>query len=370
MQEIDPKKAYWFVMGARSVNRETKICDAMTLKGLECFVPMRYEVKTVRRQRQETLVPAIKGLIFVHARKEEVELFMEKSTDGLFFRKTHQELFTKEKERGELIIVSEAKMKAFIDFVTEHEQTVNFYSPDDIVWQEGEKVRVTIGSELYEGEIIRIKGKRRKLFALHIPNVVYSTIELTPELMQSIERYTTDHEHRRPTLSPRRLTPSKMAKTEDRSAPRSKHLEKDKKLLFDTAWRVLFVLKSNGVMVSRAYHVARNEVERVMRRVAPYKGVTAALEGELTLAMFLGAMATGEDTEAATERMRAAIAKLIDSSMLKFRMRFYLAKLTDDQEEMARIMDTIGSWNLRKPQRKQEAFIKETKDIWEVKSEE
>ena len=80
--------------------------------------------------------------------------------------------------------------------------------------------------------------------------------------------------------------------------------------------------------------------------------------------MFLGAMATGEDTEAATERMRAAIAKLIDSSMLKFRMRFYLAKLTDDQEEMARIMDTIGSWNLRKPQRKQEAFIKETKGIW------
>ena len=124
------------------------------------------------------------------------------------------------------------------------------------------------------------------------------------------------------------------------------------------------MLKSNGVMVSRAYQVARNEVERVMRRVAPYKGVTAALEGELALAMFLGAMATGEDTEAATERMRAAIAKLIDSSMLKFRMRFYLAKLTDDQEEMARIMDTIGSWNLRKPQRKQEAFIKETKGIW------
>jgi hypothetical protein len=100
-----------------------------------------------------------------------------------------------------------------------------------------------------------------------------------------------------------------------------------------------------------------------MKRLARYKGFTAATEGELALTMFMGAMVTGENTEAATERLIKAMERLKDSSMLKFRMRFYLAKLTDDQEEMDRITESIRGWKAQGVQSKQREFLEEVQGL-------
>lgn len=363
MQQLDKEKAYWFVLGTTTVNREIKIYDAMKLQHIECFVPLKYQVKRVRNRQQETLVPAISGLIFAHGTEEELKDYMLSSKDRLFFRHS---AYSNHQDR---LIVSDRDMRQFMDFVKVNQQVVNYFSPEEIAWREGELVRVTIGTKEYEGKIVQIKGKRKKVFALEIKNTTFATIELTPKLMQCIQteeqikrqsnRITdlkTEEQNKRQS---NRLT----KKMDDRDDYRSKDVEADKKLLFEKAFRLLFVLSDQQIGMLREYQVTQKEMERAMKRLGRYKGFTAATEGELALPLYMGAMVTGENTEAATERLKKAIERLKDSSMLKFRMQFYLAKLTDNQEEMNRISETIRGWKAQGLQSKQRAFLEEVQGI-------
>ena len=367
MQQLDKEKEYWFVLGTTTVNREIKIYDAMRLRHIECFVPLKYEVKRVRNRQQETLVPAISGLIFAHGKEDDLKNYILTSKDRLFFRNS---TFSNHQDR---LIVSDQAMRQFMAFVAENQQAVNFFSPEEIAWREGEQVRVTIGTKDYEGKIVRIKGKRKKMFALAIPNTAFATIELTPELMQSIESGKLKVESGK-ILRPDGIKPAeleratarrrqKAVQNTDREMEKSKDLEADKKLLFDKAFRLLFVLSDQQISMLRAYQVTQKEMERAMKRLAHYKGFTAATEGELALPLFMGAMVTGENTEAATERLKKAMERLKDTSMLKFRMRFYLAKLTDDQEEMDKISNTIKTWKKQPLQRKQREFLEEVQGL-------
>ena len=373
MQQLDKEKAYWFVLGTTTVNREIKIYDAMKLQHIECFVPLKYQVKRVRNRQQETLVPAIAGLIFAHGTEEELKDYMLSSKDRLFFRHS---AYSNHQDR---LIVSDHDMRQFMDFVAAHQQVVNYFSPEEIAWREGELVIVTNGTKEYEGKIVRIKGKRKKVFALEIKNTTFATVELTPELMQSIQ--TEEQSKRQRTRacslgsSKNRITDLKTGeqnkrqsnrltkRLDDRDDYRSKDVEADKKLLFEKAFRLLFVLSDQQIGMLREYQVTQKEMERAMKRLARYKGFTAATEGELALPLFMGAMVTGENTEAATERLIKAMERLKDSSMLKFRMRFYLAKLTDDQEELERITQSIQDWKKQGLQSKQRAFLEEVKGL-------
>lgn len=373
MQQLDKEKAYWFVLGTTTVNREIKIYDAMKLQHIECFVPLKYQVKRVRSRQQETLVPAIAGLIFAHGTEEELKDYMLSSKDRLFFRHS---AYSNHQDR---LIVSDHDMRQFMDFVAKNQQVVNYFSPEEIAWQEGEMVRVTIGTKEYEGKIVRIKGKRKKVFALEIKNTTFATVELTPELMQSIQTEEQNKRHinrlteRQNNIltdkrQSNRITDNRQKnritkKMDDRDDYRSKDVEADKRLLFEKAFRLLFVLSDQQISMIREYQVTQKEMERAMKRLARYKGFTAATEGELALPLFMGAMVTGENTEAATERLIKAMERLKDSSMLKFRMRFYLAKLTGDQGEMERITQIIQSWKKQGLQRKQREFLEEVQGI-------
>ena len=407
MKPLDPKKAYWFVLGTTTVNREMKIYDAMQLRHIECYVPLKYEVKRVRDRQQETLVPAISGLIFARGTEDELKDYMRTSKDRLFFRNS---AYSNHQDR---LIVSDREMRTFMAFVEENQQVVNFFSPEEMTWREGEMVRVTIGSKLYEGRIVRIKGKRKKMFALEVKGLAFASIALTPDLVQAVEteeqskrqsnrltekikdritekrqsnRLTEedDRQNNRLKRQSNRITENddrqnnrfkrqtnritdnnyrQRNREDDRDDYRSKDVEGDKRLLFDKAFRLLFVLTDQQVNRIREVQVTRMELERVMKRLKRYKGYTAATEGELALGMFMGAMVTKEQVEEATDRVRKAIEKLKDSSMLKFRMRFYLAKLTDDQEEMDRIRESIRGWKAQGVQTKQREFLEEVQGL-------
>lgn len=359
MQHLDKEKEYWFVLGTTAVNREIKIYDAMRLRHIECYVPLKYVVKRVRNRQQETLMPAISGLIFAHGKEDDLKKYMLTSKDRLFFRNS---TFSNHQDR---LIVSDQAMQQFMAFVAENQQTVNFFSPEEIAWKEGEQVRVTIGSNVYEGRIVRIKGKRKKMFALEVPGTAFAMIELTPDLMQCIQ--TEEQSKRQSNRRTERQNDRIIKKQDDRDDYRSRNLAADKRLLFETAFRLLFVLGNDEVrQVSRMreLQVTQKELERVMKRLERYKGYTAATEGELALVMFMGAMVTKEQVEEATDRLKKAIERLKDTSMLKFRMRFYLAKLTEDQEEMNRISESIRGWKAQGLQTKQREFLKEVQGIF------
>lgn len=364
MQQLDKDKAYWYVLGTTTVNREIKIFDTLRLQHIECFVPLKYQVKRVRGQQQEKLVPAISGLIFAYGTEDELKAYMLTSKDRLFFRNS---AYSKHQER---LIVPEHAMQQFMYFIAENQQVVNYFTPNEIEWREGEQVRITIGSKLYEGRIVRIKGKRKKMFALSIPDTAFATIEITPEIMQSIEKWKVESGRSTPFLGHTKWqnrAQHAQIPLDDRDDHKSKDLEGDKKLLFETAFKLLFILtnqqKVTPVGQMREYQVTLKEVERAMKRLSSYKGYTATMEGELALPMFLGANATGQDIEGATERLQKAIERLKDSSFLKLRMRFYLAKLTNHKAELDSIINLTQGWKSQPLQKKQKEFLNEIKGI-------
>jgi len=266
--------------------------------------------------------------------------------------------------------VPDGEMDRFIRFVKSVSQSVKFYKPEEITWREGDLVRVTIGSRKYEGKIVHIKGSKR--FSLALKDSVIATVNLSPDLIEAIEHYTEEEgwvaeEVKGGETHLVMRTPSgrkkRKTKYNDREQPRSKDVEGDKKLLMAKARRLLFEIDDEHYENQREYQVTQAELMRVMKRLSPYKGVTAALEGELALCMFLGAMALQENTEAATERLRKAIEKVNETSMLRLRMRFYLAKLTNDKNGLMQIARIVNSWDARHLQRKQQEFVKETEQL-------
>lgn len=50
MAEIQEETEKWYVLGCLSVHREEKVRDALRKAGFRSHVPMKYEVKHVRRQ--------------------------------------------------------------------------------------------------------------------------------------------------------------------------------------------------------------------------------------------------------------------------------------------------------------------------------
>ena len=365
----EDKNVHWFVLGTRKRNSEVQICDDIRhQEDLECFLPMVYRIRHVNNRRHEALEPAIRGFIFARGTEAGLADYMTRSAYGLYFRKAW---FSENKEIKDKLIVDDESMDNFMRFIQSNQKSVRFYKPDEITWVEGDVVKVMIGSAIYEGQIVRIKGKTR--FSVNIRESVFATIELTPDLIQSagkddIIQYNPDaktDESIERTADGRK---KRKVRYEDRDRRKSNDVEADKKLLTETAWRVLFDLDGNCMGTLREYHIACREVERAMNRLSTYHGVTAALEGELALAMFLGSMAIGGNREEAEKRLRAAHEKLSDSSMLKLRIRFYLAKLTDDVEDMSGVMDEIKKWDARNLMPKQREFLNETRNIRQGKT--
>lgn len=330
---------------------------------MECFLPMVYRIRHVNNRRRESLEPAVRGLIFVRGIEAILKDYIATSGYGLYFRRAS---FSGSQKYRDKLIVDDASMENFMSFVQSNQKSVMFYKPEEITWVEGDIVKVMIGSAIYEGQIVRIKGKTR--FSVNIRDSVFATIELTPDLIQishndEVIKYNPENKNDdsiERTVDGRK---KRKVKYEDRDRRKSNDVEGDKKLLTATARRVLFDLNEDCIWTLREYHIACREVERTMSRLSTYHGVTAALEGELALAMFLGSMAIGEKCEEYITRLRAAKEKLSDASMLKLRIRFYLAKLTNDEEEMSSVKNEIDKWDRKNLKPKEKEFLAETRSI-------
>ena len=103
--------------------------------------------------------------------------------------------------------------------------------------------------------------------------------------------------------------------TELREKP-SKDVNKDKKLLMETAQRLLFEIPDK-YQQENEYYLLLSELRRCRERLKTFKGFTPASEAELALPMFLAAVKLEDGVAEAEERLRKAVERLKDSSKLK-----------------------------------------------------
>lgn len=335
----------WYVLGSLRRNQELKIRDELRRDHLECFVPLYYVIKKVKGTRQRMLVPAIPGLMFIQGTLDHLKEAISNRKYGLYLRKS---TFS---NKENYLTVSDHEMQNFISFTTQAGEHISYYRPEEIQLRPGDKIRVNGG--LYnglEGVIQRIKGKRNKHLIVSIPGVVYAAVELEPDLVE-------------------------LSENTSQEKP-SKDIDKDKKLLFDLAKRLLFEIPE-AYQHEKEYYLLLSELKRTVQRLTPIKAYLPSQEAELALPLYLasiklhtvaerlrvGDYKSGMPVEAAEQRLRAAIAKLQSTSLLKQRCMMYLALLANDDEAKANVETTFANWKKSKLSDNQRALIDEYESI-------
>ena len=296
---VENNEIRWYAVGCTSSMKELKVRDDIRNYGLEAFVPLKYEIKTIKHQKHRALVPAIPGLMFAKGTLDELkEYIQDHSHYPVYLRKS---TFS---NKEDYLTVRTKEMEEFIAVTEDNEAHITYFRPEEINLQAGDRIRVKGG--LYDGKegiVMRIKGKRNKHLVVQIPGMLVAAIEMAPELVE----------------------PQQDAVTEKPS----RDVEGDKKMLFDYAHRVLFEI--NGRYKEDAeYYLLMSEIKRAKARLATFKGFTPATEAELALPMFMAAAILGEDIEPSKERLNKAITRLKNSSKLKEKCINILNKILTD----------------------------------------
>lgn len=285
----------WYALGCLSPRQEIKIRDEARNAGFDAFVPLSYEVKTIRGQKRRKLITALSGLLFAKGELEALKSYTRESAFPVYIRKS---TFS---NREEYLKIPTKAMEDFIA-VTEHrEQHVSYFRPEEISLQEGDRIRIKGG--LYDGRegiIMRIKGKRNRHLVVQIPGFLVAAVELSPQMIELKE-------------APLREKPSK-------------NVDADKKRLLEISHRLLFEIPDKHKH-EEEYYLLFSELRRTRERLKPIKAFTASTEAELALPMYLSAVVLDEDIDQSKERLEKAIAKLKDTSKLKASCIEYLDKV-------------------------------------------
>ena len=293
----DKKKQYWFVIGSRNHMKELQIRDEARNKGLEAFVPVIYAYKVIRGQKQRKLIPAINGFVFVKATTTEMEELILKSKFTIYPKKSS---FS---GREEFLTIANRDMENFIAVIEKSQENITYFKPDEIPLNPGDRIRIQGG--LYDGRegiIMRIKSKRNKHLVVQIPGLLVAAVELKPELVTINDNG--------------KMTNDKRGKREDIRERPSKDLDKDRKMVFDIAHRLLFEFPDK-YKNEEEYYLLINQLQRGLARIQTFKGYVPSTEAELALAIFLAQKALGEDTTLTQKRLDKAISRLKNTSKLK-----------------------------------------------------
>ena len=171
----------WYAMSV-PYNRVLKVKDMLDAEGIESFVPMRYEVRTVRGKKIRLHVPAVSNLLFVHTTDSRLRLFKQTTT---FL----QYLIRRVDGVSRKIIVPDAQMEQFMRVSRTDDDQLMYLKPEEINLSKGTRVRILGGVfDGVEGLFVRVKGKRNRRVVVMIEEVSAIAIsEISPDLIEVLD---------------------------------------------------------------------------------------------------------------------------------------------------------------------------------------
>lgn len=328
----------WYVIGSLNRQNELKIRDVFRQDGKECFVPLRYELVKVKGKKERQMVPAIPGMVFI----KEFDT-LEKMKEYFLHRK--ERVFLKKStfsNREDYLTVSDHDMENFMAITEKAGERITYYEPGEIQLRPGDRIRVNGG--LYdgrEGVIMRVKGKRRKQLVVSIPGVLIASVEMEPDLVELTS-----------TLS-----------TEASEKPiKSKDVEGDKQLVMRLAKRLLFEIPE-AFQHEKEYYLLLSELKRATIGLQSIKGYVSSQEAELALALYLASFKLQQNQEAAETRLRMAIDRLQDTSLLKLRAQMYLAVLSKDKKLFTLVQERMDAIKAQKLSMKQRLLLEDFESL-------
>lgn len=147
--------------------REMRVKQYLDEIGVECFLPMRYEVIEKPGDRHRILVPAVHNLIFIHATKRRIYSLKQFGYAAEMLRYMVSRPLPQSGGKSRIMTVPDAQMENFIRVTSVEDGDVIYLSPEDNTGAPGARVKVIDGVFAgVEGVIKRVQKNKRVVVEL------------------------------------------------------------------------------------------------------------------------------------------------------------------------------------------------------------
>lgn len=180
-QQNDPSLTRWYVM--RAYKAEKKAEESLSGPGgLEYFIAKQYAVREYHGVKSKHLVPAIPGMVFVHASHDSIVDLKQHGNNFLQF------VTWRKDGRPEYLTVPDGQMENFIKVAEQYDLETTYLRPDEVNLASGTRVRI-LGGPLngVEGVFMRISGKRNRRLLVQLDGVTTLATEISPDLIEVVE---------------------------------------------------------------------------------------------------------------------------------------------------------------------------------------
>lgn len=177
-EEKREEPMHWFAMSA-PFRREIKVKEMLEKEKMECFIPMRQDIRTVKGKKEVVSVPAVSNLIFVHTTDSRLKWFKTYTTYLQYLTWTIDGISHK-------IIIPDYQMNQFMAVCNTHDKKLIFLKPYEVNLSKGVHVRIHGGTfDNVEGIFVKVKGARSKRVVVLLPNTMaVATAEVHPDLLE------------------------------------------------------------------------------------------------------------------------------------------------------------------------------------------
>ena len=178
MESEQKEEKIWFAMRA-TYRREMIAKRALEDRGIESFVPMRYELKLQGGRRKRQLVPAIHNLIFVHAEPTQLQTVKARLPYLQYMIR----------KGGEKILVPDEQMIRFMAVSSTLDEGLTYYNPEELHLEQGQRVKIHGGPcDEQEGVLVKVPGFRNRRVVVAIEGVMAVALAtVKPEQIELIE---------------------------------------------------------------------------------------------------------------------------------------------------------------------------------------
>lgn len=314
----------WYVL--RTVfHGELKVRDGFRRAGLRCFVPLKWELKTLQGHKLRKLVPAISGLVFVRGLESDINEYKVHTKDTVYWTMCLMN------GRREKLTVTDKVMDNFIRITQQEERNVSYYHPDEISLSRGDHIIIHGGPfDGIEGILLKVKGRRERQLVVSIPSVCAAAVSLSPEVVEVKNRHTTS----------------------------SNNMTHDSRELIRLSTQLL-TAAPDKVTDATEYNMLFSEVRRLYESLYMLRGYLRDREGELVLSLLMAEHVLGLHNVGTVERFRKAMAALGIRSLLKLRMAVIGGSLLHDVDLLTHSRQEISRIKTSAPSERQLGLIRE-----------
>lgn len=170
----------WYAIRV-TYSRELKLRDYLEGKSIKCFLPMRYEVKTIKGKKTRKQVPVIHNLIFIYSTRVQLDEIKPKTEYFAGMR------YIMDKSENTPIVIPNNEMQNFIMVSETMDEQLQYISTDKIKLIKNDQVLITGG--LFVGVIGCVIGTKRNCrVVVSIQGfMAVTTVHIDPNMLKKIQ---------------------------------------------------------------------------------------------------------------------------------------------------------------------------------------